>query len=141
MLFLANFLSTLMMEAIRSIEMFVLTRARRRHIPEDGVLHSHLRDNLKSYTTKEHSIYSITQVSDVLVMPIRCVQTLKDLDNDEKKDLLMVLKKVHEVVRTVNKSSGVTTGIQTGASAGQTVKVREYMDSVFLIRQKNKIDL
>lgn len=58
----------------------------------------------------------------VLVMPIRCVQTLKDLENDEKEDLFMVLKKVHEVVRTVNKSSGVTTGIQTGASAGQTVK-------------------
>lgn len=65
-------------------------------------------------------------------MPIRCVQTLKDLENDEKEDIFMVLKKVHEVVRTVNKSSGVTTGIQTGASAGQTVKVRECMDSVFL---------
>jgi hypothetical protein len=36
------------------------------------------------------------------------------------------------VVRTVNKSSGVTTGIQTGASAGQTIKVRECMDCVFL---------
>jgi diadenosine tetraphosphate (Ap4A) HIT family hydrolase len=66
----------------------------------------------------------------VLVIPIRCVQTLKDLENDEKEDLFMVLKKVHEVVLTVNKSSGVTTGIQTGESAGQTVKVREYMASV-----------
>jgi diadenosine tetraphosphate (Ap4A) HIT family hydrolase len=65
-------------------------------------------------------------------MPIRCVQTLKDLENDEKEDLLLVLKKVHDVVRSVNKSSGVTTGIQTGECAGQTVKVREYMDSVFL---------
>lgn len=68
-------------------------------------------------------------------MPIRCVQTLKDLENDEKEDLFMVLKKVNEVVRTVSKSSGVTTGIQTGASAGQTVKVRECMDSMFLSRK------
>jgi hypothetical protein len=35
-----------MMEAIRTS---VLTRAVRRHIPEDDVLHSHRRENLKSY--------------------------------------------------------------------------------------------
>lgn len=58
----------------------------------------------------------------VLVMPIRCVNTLKDLENDEKEDLFMVLKKVHEVVRNVTGTSYVTTGIQTGAAAGQTVK-------------------
>ncbi|GFG35911.1 hypothetical protein Cfor_05267 [Coptotermes formosanus] len=58
----------------------------------------------------------------VLVMPIRCVNTLKDLENDEKEDLFVVLKKVHEVVRNVNGTSYVTTGIQTGAAAGQTVK-------------------
>jgi diadenosine tetraphosphate (Ap4A) HIT family hydrolase len=58
-------------------------------------------------------------------MPIRCVDTLKDLENDEKEDLLMVLKKVHAVVRNVNAASCVTTGIQTGAAAGQTVRVRK----------------
>jgi hypothetical protein len=41
--------ATLMMEAIRSPETSVLTRATRRDIPEDGVLHSHGRENLKSY--------------------------------------------------------------------------------------------
>jgi hypothetical protein len=42
-------LVTLMMEAIRSPETSVLTRATRRNISEDGILFSHRRENLKSY--------------------------------------------------------------------------------------------
>jgi len=68
----------------------------------------------------------------VLVMPIRCVNTLKDLENDEKEDLFMVLKKVHEVVRNINGASYLNTGIQTGEAAGQTVKVRKHKISMFL---------
>jgi hypothetical protein len=39
-------LVTLMMEAIRSSETSVLTRATCRHMPEDGILHCHRRENL-----------------------------------------------------------------------------------------------
>jgi hypothetical protein len=53
-------LYTLMMEAIQSFETSVLTGVTRRHISEGGILHSHRRKNLKSYSN--NIIFTIVNI-------------------------------------------------------------------------------
>jgi hypothetical protein len=44
----SSILVTIVLEEIASPETSVLIRAARRNIPEEGILHSHRRENLKS---------------------------------------------------------------------------------------------
>jgi hypothetical protein len=49
-------LVNLIMEAISFYQTSVIVRTTRRNIPEDGILHSHRRENLKSYIALTGSI-------------------------------------------------------------------------------------
>jgi hypothetical protein len=51
-------LVTMMMEAICSSKTSVLTRATQHNIPEDGIRHSHHREDLKSYNRRITSIWN-----------------------------------------------------------------------------------
>jgi hypothetical protein len=71
-----------LVRAPRSSETSVLTRATRRHISEEGILHSHRRENLKSYSAAPSSLILFTLIREAICSSEKSVFTLRHFTED-----------------------------------------------------------
>ncbi|XP_050427011.1 nitrilase and fragile histidine triad fusion protein NitFhit isoform X2 [Adelges cooleyi] len=58
----------------------------------------------------------------VLVAPLRSMEKLSDLNEDEVKDLFLLVQKVEKTVETLHNTKSASIVIQDGEDAGQTIK-------------------
>jgi hypothetical protein len=87
-------LVTLMKEASGSSKTSVLTRATRHNIPEDTILHSHRRENLKSYILNN-------AIKDITTTPESRTEW-RFLTSDTVNESYVKLKNKHVISKLIN---------------------------------------
>jgi hypothetical protein len=95
-----------MMVALSSSETSVLTRATRRDIPEDDILHSHRRENLKPYTV------------------LNCLKTVHDVTSCNKSNLSDLNLHLYGMQHTESTNSTLTAKCSWGVKTMQPYKLQ-----------------